>query len=299
MGRKGRNDFSASLAKNMLSNNMYLRRLCELSMSMFQWGGLPDTVDVRYMEMELFLTGQALFFRDDVLGDLALSCLANGGFDVYGEPVARRAYSRYSGYNSGVLTDENSVIIWNNYMRMPSAQDVLYYAQRLWDLDNTIDVNARAQKTPVLIQCDEKQKLTLKNVYKEFDGNSPVLFGDKNLDIKGFGVLKTDAPFVGDKLYELKTQIWNEALTYLGISNVSYQKRERLITDEVTRSQGGTIASRYSRLAMREQACEKINKLFGLNVSVRYRQDFQLTDVDGNVIGDGGDVSGEDGDVSE
>lgn len=289
MGRRGKNNFSSSLAKNMLSSNMYLRRLCELSMSMFKWEGLPESVDVRYLEMELFLTGQALFFKDDVLGYLALGCLANGSFDVYGEPKSRRAYSRYSGYNSDSFTDKDSVIIWNNYMRVPSAQDVMYYAQRLWDLDSTIDINAKAQKTPVLIQCDEKQRLSLLNVYKEYDGNSPVLFGDKNLDIKGFGVLKTDAPFVADKLYDLKNQIWNEALTYLGISNVSYQKRERLITDEVTRSQGGTVASRYSRLAMREQACDRINELFGLDVSVKYREDFQITDVDGEVDSEGGE----------
>ena len=270
---------------------MYLRRLCELSMSMFKWEGLPDSVDVRYMEMELFLSGQALFFKDEVMGYLTLGCLANGSFGVYGEPVSRRAYSRYSGYNSDAFTDKDSVIIWNNYMRVPSAQDVMYYAQRLWDLDNTIDINIKAQKTPILIQCDEKQRLSLLNVYKEYDGNSPVLFGDKNLDIKGFGVLKTDAPFVADKLYELKNQIWNEALTYLGISNVSYQKKERLITDEVTRSQGGTVASRYSRLAMREQACDRINEMFGLNLSVKYREDFQIPDVNGDVDSEGGDDS--------
>lgn len=290
MGRRGKNNFSSSLAKNMLSNNMYLRRLCELSMSMFKWEGLPESVDVRYLEMELFLTGQALFFKDDVLGYLALGCLANGSFDVYGEPKVRRAYSRYSGYNSDSFTDKDSVIIWNNYMRVPSAQDVMYYAQKLWDLDSTIDINARAQKTPVLIQCDEKQRLSLLNVYKEYDGNSPVLFGDKNLDIKGFGILKTDAPFVADKLYDLKNQIWNEALTYLGISNVSYQKKERLITDEVTRGQGGTVASRYSRLSMRKQACDKINEMFGLDVSVKYREDFQIPDVDGEVDSEGGEV---------
>ena len=274
----------------MLSSNLYLRRLCELSMSMFKWEGLPESVDVRYLEMELFLSGQVLFFKDDVMGYLTLGCLANGSFDVYGEPVSRRAYSRYSGYNSDTFTGEDSVIIWNNCMRIPSAQDVMYYAQRLRDIDSTIDINIRAQKTPILIQCDEKQRLSLLNVYKEYDGNSPVLFGDRNLDIKGFGVLKTDAPFVADKLYELKNQIWNEALTYLGISNVSYQKRERLITDEVTRGQGGTVASRYSRLAMREQACDRINKMFGLNLSVKYREDFQIPDVNDDVDSEGGDV---------
>lgn len=274
MGKGRKTNFGQSLGKNMMGWNLYMRRLCELSMSMFEWKGLPETADARYLEMALFLNGSALAFEDEVVGFLVLDNLANGSFDVYGEPISRRAFSRYTSYNSPILNRDNSVIIWNNYLRVPSAQDVLWYANRLWELDSTIDVNAKAQKTPVLIQCDEKQKLVLQNVYKEYDGNSPVLFGDKNLDIRGFGVLKTDAPYVGGQLYELKNQIWNEALTYLGIANVNYQKKERLISDEVMRSQGGTIASRFSRLAMRQQAADKINEMFGLDVSVEYREDF-------------------------
>ena len=150
--------------------------------------------------------------------------------------------------------------------------------------------NIKAQKTHILIQCDEKQRLSLLNVYKGYDGNSPVLFWDRNLDIKGFGVLKTDAPFVADKLYELKNQIWNEALTYLGISNINIQKKERLITDEVTRNQGGTIASRYSRLQARREAVDKINAMFGTNIRVNYREDFQeINDGDGQYTTKGGD----------
>ena len=63
----------------------------------------------------------------------------------------------------------------------------------------------------------------------------------------------------------------------MGISNINIQKKERLVTDEVTRNQGGTIASRYSRLESRRQACEMINKMYGLNVECNYREDFQVT----------------------
>ena len=132
------------------------------------------------------------------------------------------------------------------------------FARRLYNIDRIIDINANAQKTPVLVLGNEKQRLTLLNLYKEYDG---IIFGDKNLDINALKALSTNAPYVCDKLYQLKTQIWNEALTYLGISNINIQKKERLITDEVTRNQGGTIASRYSRLETRRQAVEKINEM--------------------------------------
>ena len=119
----------------------------------------------------------------------------------------------------------------------------------------------------------------------QYDGNYPVIFGDSNLDIKSLSVLKTDAPFVSDKIYDLKVKIWNEALTYLGVSNINSTKKERMITDEVIRNQGGTIASRYSRLESRRIAVKKINKMFGLNITVDYREDFQNIGIENDTLG--------------
>lgn len=262
----------------------YFNRLVELSVSVFEWQGLPESVDPRYLELHLFQNGSVVYFRDEVMGDLCLDCIANGQFDVYGNPISRRAYSNYNQYQK-TLNESDSVIIWNNYLRQPSVLDVKMFAKRLYNLDRIIDVNANAQKTPVLVQGTEKQRLTLVNLYKEFDGNAPFIFGDKNLDLNSLRAISTNAPYVADKLYQLKTQIWNEALTYLGISNLNIQKKERMITDEVQRNQGGTIASRYSRLEARREAVDKINRMFGTDISVDYREDLQITNNNVNVTG--------------
>ena len=266
--------FDESLVTNNLTYVQYLNRLTELAISMFEWKNLPPTVDPRYLELHLFETGCMVYFNDDVLGDLCLDCIVQGRLDVYGNPVLRRAYSGYNNYQK-LLKESNSVIIWNNYLHLNSILDVKMFAKRLYNLDRIIDVNANAQKTPVLVQGTEKQRLTLLNLYKEFDGNAPFIFGDKNLDLNSLKSISTNAPYVCDKIYTLKTQVWNEALTYLGISNINIQKKERLITDEVTRNQGGTIASRYSRLESRREAVKKINAMFGTNIEVNYREDFQ------------------------
>lgn len=279
MGRK-KTEFGLSAELNNLTYAQYFRRLYELSISMFEWNNLPPSVDARYIEQALFEDGCAVYFTDDVTGlPLCLSSVNTGTFDVYGYPVRRRAYSRYNNYQKD-LTNEDSVVIWNNYMRTNSFLDVKMFARRLYNIDRIIDVNVNAQKTPVLVQGTEKQRLTLLNLYKQYDGNEPFIFADKSLDLNVLKVLRTDAPYMGDKLFQLKTQIWNEALTYLGISNLNIQKKERLITDEVTRNQGGTIASRYSRLESRREAVEKINAMFGTNISVNYREDFQLVEGD-------------------
>lgn len=293
VGRRKRTNFEDSATTNTLTYTQYLRRLMELSMSMFEWKNLPSTVDPRYIELRLFETGSVVFFKDDVLGELCLDCIQQGNFDVYGNPITRRAYSCYNNYQK-VLDDKDSVIIWNNYLRTNSVLDIQLYAKRLWDLDRSIDVNAKAQKTPLLIQCNEKQRLSMKNLYMQYDGNTPVIFADNNIDINGIKVVSTQAPYVADKLYQLKNQIWNEALTYLGISNLNINKSERLITNEVSSSQGSTISSRYSRLECRRQAVEKINEMFGLNIEVNYREDFQNIDLD---MPNGSDTLG--GDDSE
>lgn len=274
MKRKGVNDqFLSSMILNCASYDDYLQRLIELSISSFEWTNLPLSVDSRYIEMTLLQSGQAVYFNDDVLGDLCLDCLANGNFDVYGNPVHRRGYSRYNNY-SIELDETNSVIIWNNMLRKSSYNQLRLFALRLYNLDRIIDVNCNAQKTPVLVQGSDKQRLTLLNLYKEYEGNAPFIFGDKNLDLNSLKVLQTGAPYVSDKIYEMKVNVWNEALTFLGISNLSVNKKERLITDEVQRNQGGTIASRYSRLQSRKDAVAKINAMFGTEIEVNFRDDY-------------------------
>ena len=265
--------FWQSARRNNATYLQYYMHLAELAMSMFEWKNLPDTVDARFLELTLFEDGQIVFFKDEELGYLCLQCAVNGGFNVYRIPTNRRAYA-VNGYQKN-LTENDSVIIYNNFLRTNSMLDVRNFAERLYNIDRAIDVNINAQKTPILIKCDEQQRLTMLNTYQQYDGNQPVIFGDKALNTNAFQVLNTGAPLVADKLYTLKTQLWNECLNYLGISNINVQKKERLITDEVTRNQGGTIASRYARLEARRQACDQINRMFGLNVECNYREDYR------------------------
>ena len=297
MSRRKDRQFWESAIMNNSTFRQYYNRLVELSISMFEWKNLPDSVDPRFLELTLFTDGQAVFFEDEVLGYLALQNAMSGDFDVYRIPRDRRAYA-VNGYQKQ-LNEKDSVIIYNNYLHTNSMLDVQMFAKRLYNLDRAIDVNANAQKTPILLLCDDSERLTLENMYMQYDGNKPVIKGVKGLNPNAFTVLKTDAPFVADKLYQLKTQIWNEALTYLGISNINITKKERLITDEVTRNQGGTIASRYSRLQARREACKKINEMFGLDIWCDYREDFQEIDNDNDTIIGDPNSDGEGGSVNE
>lgn len=264
-------EFNSSLIRNEFSYLQYYERLEDIGLNCFKWKGLPDSIDARFMELALFENGMAVFFKDDAMDKfLCLQVKIGGQLNVYRIPIERTAYAS-NGYNNK-LNENNSVLIFNNRLHTPSKLDVEIFAQRLYNLDRTIDVNVNGQKTPVAILCDENQRLTMKNLYMQYEGNQPFIFGGKDLDINAIKTVNTGAPYVSDRLYELKREYWNEALTYLGIANVQTNKKERLITDEVNRTMGGVFASRLSRLNERQEACEKINRMFGLNISVEFNE---------------------------
>lgn len=276
------------LDENVNSYIKYRDQLMELGMTMIGWDFSKiakekrQFLNQRQIEFHEYFKGATVFFYDDALDNyLCLPVILGGQFDFDDIPRRRVAYAK-NGYRKE-LDESNSVVIYNNYLRRPSCYTVNHYARRLADLENAIDVNCKAQKTPVAIICDENERLSMENLYAKYDGNYPFIFGEKDLRIGDIKAINTGAPFVADKMYQIKMQIWNEALTHLGISNISYQKKERLVSDEVIRNMGGTIASRYSRLEVRRDAVDKIKDMFGVEIEVDFRDDYRQTD-DENII---------------
>lgn len=259
---------------NSLVFNEYFNRLKEIAVNVFEWKGLPPEIDERFLELTLFDTGMAVFFRDDILNQyVALTTMIGGRLNIYRIPMERRAYAT-NGYNV-ILNESNSILIFNNYLHTPTFNQVSIYARRLYEIERAIDVNVKGQKFPILVKSSETQRLVLKNLYMQYDGNEPFIFGNNDLDTTGFSVLNTNSPFVADKLQILKHQIWNEALTFLGVENTDSDKKERLVSAEAQNSMGAIRAQRYTRLNSRRQACEQINRMFGLNIEVNYRADFE------------------------
>lgn len=267
------NDFGVqqdllSTADGVKKYEMYLDRFLEIELGQIKWSDLPDTIDERYLELCLLKNGSALFFRDDIIGYIGIGTTSYGKWNIYGIPEERTGY----GANGAQFkrNSSDSVIIWNKLTHGNDWDLLGDYASKLALIDEIIMINVNAQKTPILLKCNEKQRLTLKNLYAKYRGNQPFIFADDGLDISGIQTLSTGAPYIADDLYNLKTNIWNEALTYIGVVNVQTNKKERLITDEVIKANGGTMASRETRIRAREIACKEINKMFGLNLSVEF-----------------------------
>lgn len=256
---------------NMYTAIDFLYRLKEYALNSFKWVNLPDTVDSRFIELTLFEQGRVCFFKDKDLGFLCLPATESGKENIYGENRIKRIFAS-NGFNRK-RTLSNSVMIYNNYLRTPTYTTCNLYAIRLARVTRTIDINVEAQKTPLLIICPENQKLALSNVYEQYRGNKPVIYTDSEFNIDSVKVLKTDAPYVVDKLCDYKHDLWNEVMTFLGVDNANQDKRERLVSDEVSANDEQIEQARFNMLDARLEACDKINKMFGTHISVKFRND--------------------------
>lgn len=249
----------------------YFNRLSLIAQSIFKYENLPNFINEKWIEKYLFEYGSCVFFNDKNLGFIVTKFNNAGNLNNYDEPTQIRPFGTNYTTDENLINNENCVIIRNNALSVPTVNTVNLYAIRLTEISRTIDVNINAQKTPVLIKCSDKQKLVLKNAYKQWDGNSPVIFADKSLDMATFNVLKTDAPIVFDKLQIQKNMIWNEIMTVLGINNANMDKKERLVDDEVRANNEQVEICADVMLKSRELAVEQINNLFGLNIKVTKR----------------------------
>lgn len=265
--------------------------LQELYISTFDYENLPETVNKRFFELSLFENGKAVFFRDPIMGYLCLKATLEGNLDVYYEPTKIRAYGG-NGYQKILQNNEDCVIIYNNYIRYTPHDRIMDYAKRIWNIERTIDINIHAQKTPVMIKTSKKQELTLKNLYRQYENYEPVIVLDDDIDSGKITAINTLSPYVADKLQDEKRKLWNEILSFVGVENNNAEKTERLTANEVLLSNGLTIANRQSRLQARQDAIQKINNMFGLNIKVGINNVSTIDILDNiqNTINDGGEI---------
>lgn len=253
----------------------YFHRLKNLAVTMFKWENLPNSVNERYLEWALFIYGKAVFFEHPTRGFMCLNGVLEG-LNFYNDPLRIRPISPVESFSS--IPADECVLIRNTPDMYPTFLTTVRYAKSLYDIDASIDVNVAAQKTPILILTDVKQKMSAQAMYQKYSGNTPVIYGMKGtFDPNSFQVLRTDAPFVAGQLQDIKITKYNEYLSFLGIG-MSDEKRERRITGEIEpfRQQANALAN--IGLSQRKHACKLINDLWGLNVDVRLATEPYMTE---------------------
>lgn len=295
--RVGKNyQFEDSMIVNDATYIDYLNRFRRIALSMFEWVNLPKSMNARFLEQSLYYTGQATLLYDKSYGYINTKCAGSGNINIYGLPTQFNCFSYdyqsmrklYVGLQPNLSDAQfeyqkqnECILVMNNWDRTPTAGSMELFAWRLYLAQRTCDINISSQRFPILITGSNEQRLTLENLYSQYDGNKPFIMGNKKqLTDDMLKAIKTDAPYVADKVTEYKKEIWNEALTFLGVNNISVNKKERLTESESNENNELVNLNLQSMLAPRIEACRQFNEKFGLTgtdkeISVRVRSDLK------------------------
>lgn len=292
-GRRNNYKFEDSLIVNDATYRDILDRFKRIALSMFEWVNLPKSMNAEFLEKCLYYGGQATFLKSKKYGFINTKSCDSGYLNIYGNPTQLNCYSYdfsefrklYSGLNPLEEMEEQQdkfcILVKNNFDKLPTAGSMELFAWRLYLAQRSCDVNISGQRFPLMIVGDDKQRLMLENLYNQYNGNQPFIFGNKK-QITGDEIkaIKTETPYVTDKITEYKKEIWNEALTYLGINNISVQKKERLTENESTENNELVNLNLQAMLVPRMKACREFNELFGFTgtnkeISVRVRSDLR------------------------
>lgn len=264
---------NAKLVNSQLNNYKtylaYRDKMLTLAENVFQFKNLNPFIDLAYINSELVTKGSIAFFMDEVMGLLALPYTSIGGLDIYGRPKRIQVIPRNGNYNR-TLTSDEFVIMYDNDSHIPIYPNIIQSCERLALIKRTIDINIKHQQTNRYWKTSEENKKTVQNILNNVDAMVDSILTYDGIELEETTGVLAIAPFVADKLNEAKKEEWSEFLELIGITNVSIQKKERVIRDEIITSMGGTIASRYSRFTSRQRAIDEINKKFGTNIEVEF-----------------------------
>lgn len=282
-----------SQLSNFQTYSMYFRQMLALAENVFEFEGLPEFIDLSYLNKVLLRQGSIVFFKDEDLGGVvALPWTLIGKKDVYDRPLEITVKGE-NGYQRTLKRGE-FVLMYDNNSRYPLYLDIAQFAQRIANCVRTCDINVWHQKTPRIWKTSKDKELSLKRMLNNVDSNIESIVTYDSIDINDMDTVLAPAPYVTDKIDNHLDKIWAEFFRLIGVANIQETKKERLITDELTASQGGTIASRYNRFEPRKRAIDEINKKWPeLHMSVRYYDGEPSTDEDDKELKDerGNDVS--------
>lgn len=275
---------NATVNEVSLVERIYMRRFREMCINRFVWEGLPDSIDPRFLESVLFEQALAVYCRPEdfnpimpdgtqlVVGDMALRATPTGYNDYQDNPLQFTVLA--NNMYSGTLDVTECVPIWANTARQPDIDIVMWYSKRLAEAERTIDLNLKAARHTRVAASTEEARLSTQNMMRQIDAGEPVLFTNEHMDTSTLSTIDWNIDYhILGEVPTAKNQIMNDCMTMLGINNANQDKTERLVSGEADARSEQVGANRAIALNERERACEKINKMFGTSISVRWNEE--------------------------
>lgn len=263
----------------------YMRQMFRISNRMFKWNNLPDTIPQR--KLEEFLQERGVVFIAKAHPNISSDTLDKapeglyaffGGYggarDVYYEPtVANIANPACPDLPEQLRIGQDCCVIFNDSQKQGLVPMFQKYAKLLLENDISIydaEINLRIQ---TLIQAsDDRTKASAELYMERIEAGHPSIIAGKSLDPETALATK---PFVSggnsnalSQLIEMHQYLKASLLNELGLNANYNMKRERINSAESELNNDGLLPLIDDMLEMRQIACEKINEMFGTNISV-------------------------------
>lgn len=254
------------------TQNIHTLDLINKSIFMFKWENLPDTITKRAVEPRLFFRGKLCFFFDDKVGYQILPFTYKGGLNDENQYTRVMPLSITGQQYGEKIINEDCVIIRDNELEVPPIIYAIYYGDKISELFSIRDKNNNWLNLPIILKAsgdrskDKRTALEAKQIL--IDGKTSVAYVTDIFN--ALQMFDVKPQYFGAELEEQIKVMKNNYLEYLGIDHLGFEKRERMITSEVNVKEEENSLNRDKRLQPRRDACELINNIFGLNVSVDY-----------------------------
>ena len=256
----------------------FTKYLLQKAMSVFEWD-LPETWNKDYFLYVLYCWGYVAVVNTDKFGVIPQGCGLKG-YDVFYAPThAVIANPLLSGILEPRIGTQCELL-----KLQPDFSGILdlvgHYAEQMALASQSVSVNLLNSKLSYVFTAKTKALAeSLKKMYDQIASGEPAVVIDSRLKNAADGeeTWKAFEQNVGgnyivtDLLSDLR-KIESMFDTEIGIPNANTDKRERLIQDEVNSNNIETYSKCAMWLENLQDACKRVNDMFGLSISVRWRE---------------------------
>lgn len=258
--------------------HFYVKYLLQRLISVFKFEGLPEEWAENYFSYVLFGIGYVAIINTDRYGIIPQKCTVGDRITLFRQPqkaivtnpVFDRSYELLIGKQCEVIKMQPD---WGNGLDIVST-----YADLMTMAIESAGINMYNSKAGFVFFADSKAGAeSFKKAYDEISSGNPLTVIDKSLMREdGSPAWQFFTPDVGSNyitgnlLNDMRT-LENQFNSMIGIPNANTQKRERLITSEVEANSIEVSTLPIIWLETMRKDIEKVNRMFGLNISVSLR----------------------------
>ena len=280
-----RNNWIFGRAKEVIDNKELLKQnlitsMLNVTTRMFKYDGLPETITSKDLETQLQVGGFSIWKDvDDKL--YSLIGTLGGQPNPYYLPTLAIVANPALKYNASLEIDKQCVVMRNDNYYQGLMPVICKYADLITEAELSLKYCLYNARIPAIMQADnDNTKQSAENFFKKIiNGEEYGIVGSKQLfdGLKSFEF--TRAPFVKDiieSIQYLKGSFYNE----IGLQSQFNMKREAINEAEATLNDDILMPTIDTMYDNRVKALEKINAMFGTNITVDFDSSWKTNKVE-------------------